>query len=222
MTYKGVKTFFCEPVQPLTRRIFLRRYVSESEGADKCPGKHGYHQAMTFLRDEGFEWDTSDRGSPCYPPVADEVALIANANWPTKCEACPFIFQAGHYKQVFQDRLYRRVDTGLIFALRDITPGGLFYDEYDGRLFNGSDAPGPDGKYLIVVCPNGRRWNIDSRASNCTKKDDNKHKCWVRHGDPREGKLHVDKNGVTCQAGAGSIVAGDYHGFLHNGSFTDG
>lgn len=44
------------------------------------------------------------------------------------------------------------------------------------------------------------------------------HKCWVRHGEPPD--LHVDKAGVTCNAGAGSILSGDYHGFLHNGFLT--
>jgi hypothetical protein len=32
--------------------------------------------------------------------------------------------------------------------------------------------------------------------------------------------VHVDKAGATCTAGAGSIIAGDWHGFLHNGQFT--
>jgi len=46
------------------------------------------------------------------------------------------------------------------------------------------------------------------------------HRCWVRHGRPEDGTLHVDKNGVTCAAGAGSIVAGNFHGFLHGGFLT--
>jgi len=76
---------------------------------------------------------------------------------------------------------------------------------------------GPDGRTLIVRCPDGHDWIIDSRASNCTKKDDNAHWCWVRHGKPEDGTLHVDKNGNTCAAGAGSIDTGKWHGFLHNG-----
>ena len=66
--------------------------------------------------------------------------------------------------------------------------------------------------------PNGREWDIDSRCSNCTLPDDRIHRCWVRHGEPPN--IHVDKNGHTCSAGAGSILAGDYHGFLHNGELT--
>jgi len=62
---------------------------------------------------------------------------------------------------------------------------------------------------------------IDSRASNCTMPDDNAHRCWVRHGRPEDGTLHVDKNGLTCAAGGGSILAGNYHGFLHHGHLVE-
>jgi hypothetical protein len=40
----------------------------------------------------------------------------------------------------------------------------------------------------------------------------------VRHGEPPQ--ITVDKRGLTCHAGAGSIALGSYHGFLHNGVFT--
>ena len=73
--------------------------------------------------------------------------------------------------------------------------------------------------HLIVRCPDGANgmhdWDIDSRASNCTLKNDRLHRCWVRHGTPP--MIHVDKQGVTCQAGAGSIWSGKWHGFLTNG-----
>ena len=80
---------------------------------------------------------------------------------------------------------------------------------------------GPDGICLIVKCPNGRDWYVDSEASNCTRKGE-PHQCWCRHGDPRECRVTVDKNGDTCAAGAGSIQAGDYHGFLQAGILTAG
>jgi hypothetical protein len=76
------------------------------------------------------------------------------------------------------------------------------------------------GPQLTVVCPNGGTWDIDSRASNCTMPYDYAHRCWIRHGEPPA--LTVDKAGVTCQAGAGSIQCGDYHGFLQNGVLTAG
>lgn len=104
----------------------------------------------------------------------------------------------------------------------------------DGKLVRGGDLPpgaiylndgehwrkGPDGLSITVVCPDGWHWSPDSRASNCTRKDDEIHRCWVRHGDPKLGNLHVDKVGNTCAAGAGSILTGRtpcWHGFLHNG-----
>lgn len=75
---------------------------------------------------------------------------------------------------------------------------------------------------LCCVLPNGDHWNIDSRASNCTMKEDRLHRCWVRHGNPSKGEIvHVDKNGHTCQAGTGSILMGGWHGYLHNGDLHE-
>ncbi len=89
---------------------------------------------------------------------------------------------------------------------------------------------GPDGITLCVKLPNGHDWLVDSQAGNCTMPQPRKpgggfvrtHYCWCRHGDPRKGCVTVDKVGATCQAGAGSIVAGDYHGFLRDGWLTAG
>jgi hypothetical protein len=83
-----------------------------------------------------------------------------------------------------------------------------------------------EGIHLHAVCPGGHWWNIDSRAGNCTLKDDTTHRCWIRVGDPSKGELTVGKNGKTCGAGAGSIhVHGyenspGYHGLLRNFAFT--
>lgn len=96
----------------------------------------------------------------------------------------------------------------------DGRPGAMWYAD---EAWNG--WKGPDGRAIYVNCPNGRTWCIDSRAKNCTMPTDNAHRCWIRHGIPPN--LTVDKSGgTTCAAGAGSIVCGDYHGFLRNGSFT--
>lgn len=76
-----------------------------------------------------------------------------------------------------------------------------------------------DGRHLLVILPDMSHWNVDGRASNCDMKDDRVHRCWVRHGRPEDGSLHVDKAGLTCHAGAGSILAHNgWHGFLHNGA----
>lgn len=72
--------------------------------------------------------------------------------------------------------------------------------------------------HLMAVCPNGHHWDIDSRAANCGSKGDRQHRCWIRHGDAP--MITVDKAGKSCQAGAGSIQAGNWHGFLRNGEFV--
>lgn len=87
----------------------------------------------------------------------------------------------------------------------------------DGETHNWVHA-GPDGHILIVNTPGGH-WIIDSRASNCTLPHDDEHRCWVRHGEVPN--ITVDKNGLTCSAGAGSIQCGSYHGFLRNGKLVD-
>lgn len=113
--------------------------------------------------------------------------------------------------------IYRRSDTGELLTLRE-APAGAMWDAtwYDDR----AEYTGADGITLVVRTPGGE-WMVDSRASNCTLPNDDVHKCWVRHGDPRKPEtLHVDKNGLTCAAGAGSIQCGSYHGFLHNGELN--
>lgn len=120
-------------------------------------------------------------------------------------------------------------------------PAGSLWDAV--WMHQWPDSCGADGLALVVKLPNKRDWHIDSRASNCDSKcadcgkpyhahdiygkvgcpkfvESRPHKCWCRHGDPKTGMLHVDKSGVTCGAGAGSILAGDYHGFLHSGYLT--
>lgn len=79
------------------------------------------------------------------------------------------------------------------------------------------------GEHLYGMLPDGHMWDIDSRASNCTRPGE-PHRCWVRHFDPQTetAAFTVDKNGDTCSAGAGSIDDGTYHGFLTNGAFTAG
>lgn len=76
----------------------------------------------------------------------------------------------------------------------------------------------PCSQHLHCVTPDKHWWDIDSRANNCTMPTDKKHRCWVRHGEPPQ--ITVDKNGLTCAAGAGSIQTGSWHGFLRNGQLV--
>lgn len=100
-------------------------------------------------------------------------------------------------------------------------PGDIFWADWYPETTFWDDHKGP---HLVAILPNGGRWIIDSRASNCAKPEDRNHRCWCRHGSPEDGTIHVDTNGNWCGAGGGSIGYGtpgepDYHGFLHNGEF---
>jgi len=183
------------------------------------PGEYSYHQALVILADAPITWtaerpsghshwfaDSDDRfGVPdfAYPGHDDP-------RWPARCE-CGCEFTADDPWQEWSERLYRRADSGSMVTLRDAPPGAMWDCGWNSWK-------GPDGRCLVVKCPNGSEWIIDSRASNCTMPKDNEHRCWVRHGEPP--LITVDKNGKTCQAGGGSIQAGDYHGFLRGGVFT--
>jgi hypothetical protein len=108
------------------------------------------------------------------------------------------------------DNNFRNPNTGEVCKLSQMPPGAC----WDMTWW---DEKGPDGRALCVKLPDGHTWRIDGRASNCTMPNDDKHYCWIRHGKPEDGTLHVDKNGYTCQAGAGSIQTPSWHGFLRNG-----
>ena len=136
--------------------------------------------------------------------------------WPAFCElGCGYEFTEADHWQDIQDQLYQRAP-GEFYTLRDAPPGAMW-----DAWWMPDNWRGPDGIALMVKCPNGCDWHVDGQASNCTRKGE-PHACWVRHGDPRQANITVDKNGDTCAAGAGSILAGDYHGFLQAGILTAG
>ena len=108
---------------------------------------------------------------------------------------------------------WRRLDTGEELRGRDLPAGALYIIDPEHKY---SYTRGHDGEAVACVLPTGRTWHIDSFASNCTLPNDKAHRCWVRHGS-KPGVIHVDKQGLTCAAGAGSIAAPGFHGFLHNG-----
>lgn len=103
----------------------------------------------------------------------------------------------------------------------DLEPGNLFWCTWypcaEGRkcIYGWTNC---DGKHLMAILPNGHHWDIHSRASNCTMRDDGLHRCWVISGTIQN--ITVGKGGNTCGAGAGSIAVPGYHGFLQNGHFT--
>lgn len=189
--------------------------------ANSCPNtygtkKPGIHNAYTELGTvaELAAWKAFG-GVESYP----------EDKWPTVCADCgapvpqnvtpidnklATVGETGIQitRQVFHSRLYNtksgQPEPGDVYYLDWHEPGHCpFWNNCDGR-------------HIYSLTPNGEHWDITSRASNCTLKDDRTHRCWITHGSPEDGTLHVDKNGTTCAAGAGSIQVTGWHGFLHN------
>ena len=218
--------FLLAPVPQID--VKLRRYTHwNSPGNWTCAG--GWHEARTPLAivdrplrnypAEEENWNDWDKMIDALRPPKED------PRWPRHCSHCDYEFNDADEWQVFTDRLMARSDqAGALTTIRDAPIGAMWFawwyksSKRDNGLygFDWDNQAGPD---LIVKTPGGQ-WNIDSRASNCTLPKDRLHRCWVRHGFAP--KIHVDKNGRTCGAGAGSIVCGKYHGFLRNGSLTDG
>jgi len=113
-----------------------------------------------------------------------------------------------------KERTWRRTDTGEEMILQHVSHAPV------GAIWRASwleympAFTGADGKSYYCKTPGGE-WLIDGRASNCGLPQDSEHKCWCRHGEAPN--FTVDKNGKTCQAGAGSIMIKNFHGFLRNG-----
>lgn len=176
---------------------------------NSCPntygsGKPGIHNAYTPLGDKpgaNDDWDAFGKVED-YP---DE-------RWPTACAHCgaavpaetPGIFQQ---RQVSVSRLYDSPSG-------DPEPGDVYRIDWH----DAGECPYWDncnGTHVYAILPNGHTWDVDGRASNCTMPQERTHRCWVQTGSLEDGSLHVDKNGHTCAAGAGSIAVTGYHGFLH-------
>lgn len=250
----NVQTFFCEPTGLV--RGWLRRYVSGSKCPH--PANHGYHNAERLVINEApalFEateetfkhFSKTDRRWPqtcecgyvfnddcswqymtrkiyrrldtgqtfvMRPPFGEQAPLGAmwDANWDNE-----------------DPSLDRRIGADRI-ALQVMIPYGHVWTP-DARASNCTSPCKHCGvEYQFHKTPNcsnpgdGREWTRGQYQDSVPE-----HRCWVRHGDPRTGVVHVDKNGLTCRAGAGSILfkgnpargVPDYHGFLHHGKLTN-
>lgn len=200
----GVKCFWLEPTNTVARS--LRRYVSH--GGDNCP-VNGYHDASVRIEDCAAE-----RNENGFISDGNLDAVIGDSRWPVAC-ACGYQFQVADQHQLSQHLLYSRSDSGELVTIREAPPGAMW-----DAWWYADVVKGDDGMCVVVKLPNGREWVIDSQCSNCTMPEDHKqekHHCWVRRGTVPN--ITVGKDGPTCSAGAGSIQAGDYHGFLINGEF---
>jgi hypothetical protein len=186
-------------------RVSLRIFWGASEDCPNClgGGRKGYHDVKVRLFDltELRAWTAGGKRED-YPET----------QWPTRCDHCGAEVSGEHTRQVFREKLYDTPDGRL-------HPGCLFFEDYlhfdDGKCIYWNNCTTP---HLFAILPNGRWWDIDSRASNCDQPNDRMHRCWVRSGEPPN--VTAGKTGHTCGAGGGSIAAGDYHGFLRGGEFV--
>lgn len=223
------KVFWLEPTTRYAQE--LRRYAGEAA----CPAKpYGMpcHDARIRLADV-----VAEEAPTCYRPSAsddpdawkrDEITKD-DPRWPATC-VCGYRFTDEDSWQVNFDQLHEArggAHDGEVFTLRDAPVGAMWDATW---LHDWEGFRGPDGLCLVVKTPGGD-WHVDGEASNCTRTQyepvengkrwtGRTHYCWVRHGDPLTGNLHVDKAGETCAAGAGSILCGGFHGFLHHGHLT--
>ncbi len=184
-------------INEIGTRAFLRVFWHGCPNSEK-----GYHSAMVPVAVSPKINDGQVGGLPGKYPAH---------MWPKTCDRCGEAVPENATRQVYRERYFD-------------CPGGRPQpgDLYVVELHK-PDFPCPsgwencDGKHLIAVLPNGFLWDIDGRGDNCPKPEEGTHRCWVRHGDPPN--ITVDKNGDTCDAGCGSVLAGDWHGFLTNGIF---
>lgn len=131
--------------------------------------------------------------------------------------SCFLIEDTGQYSEPYgehnmREQIWKRMDNGEKMRFSDFPVGAMWFENIPFY------PKGLNGQSLFVRTPGGD-WNIDSRASNCTMKNDDVHRCWCRHGDAPN--ITVNKIGDTCSAGGGSIQMCDYHGFLVNGKLTN-
>lgn len=199
-----VQVFFIKPSGRVRRA--LRRF--DGKGPCSHNGKYGYCNEKLLY---DYVHERSDE--VVSRSMGREDALAFSDKWPTHCAHCRTSFTDDAAYQIFCEPEYVDAEDRQYF-LREL-PVGACYEANWRR----EHRVGYDGRSLYVQTPGGL-WGIDERARNCTMPEDHEHRCWVRHGSPEDGTIHVDKNGNTCAAGAGSIQCGDYHGFLHNGKLT--
>lgn len=185
-------------------RYWLRTYETVKDAP--CPVTKSYHNAMTVLSDGPIEF-YEDHGRKLYRRV-NEPEHPPRSAFPALCD-CGYVFGPHAVRHVFHRQLFKRADTGEKTTVDDAPVGAMWNAWWESEYRSGAD-----GRSLNVKTPGGE-WCIDARCSNCTMPNDTVHKCWVRHGSPP--LITVDKNGVTCGAGAGSIAQPGYHGFLRNG-----
>lgn len=137
--------------------------------------------------------------------------------WPTACSACDYEFGPADERQVNQEQIYRRRDSGEEYPQRRLPTGALFDAWWAPQHWKGDD-----GRALTVVLPNLCEeasgdarvcfWNIDGPA---TGEGNFVLHAWQRHGDP-------DADLASFSVSPSIDARGNcYHAHLTNGQLTD-
>lgn len=210
-------------IQEIGVRISLRRYWTEPGFGEidyDCTraqsGQRRFHDSMNWIEDVCIPKSSSLLHKNDAKYLSNGEPSKKDPRWPTTCSKCRIPFPDEVVRQVFTERLY---DT----PSGTPEPGDLYWANWTHWGYMDKDCciywdncNDPRG-HLYCILPNGHTWDIFSRCSNCTLPQDRQHRCWVLHEGP---PLYVDKNGLTCSAGGGSIAVPGYHGFLANGELT--
>lgn len=245
----GIKCFFLVPIQDLYE-FSLRRYtyssvkkcVNSDYGHDASTGCLWKGSASDPVLPEAARREGEACRGDSWPHD--------DQRWPTMCKCGYVFQADDHWQfvpeQVFRRHdtgeeitLYSAPTGAMWFA----DWMGQYHAGFDGHTL----AVRLPGRHDWM--PESRANNCDSPCKHCNKpynqhlnaqgqksgrcqptwtygdgnshyEDSRPHKCWVRHGTPPNEIVHVDKNGVTCGAGAGSIAIDGWHGFLHNGELV--
>ena len=192
-------------------RLITRVATLYTQSADwgTCPATRD-GKSRHWRQVDQMQIPVSDPGHTPWP--APEIAY----DWtPETCQRCGAVYDGAE--------LWRGAGTHPIFDTPTgrPSPGDMYLLGRGGYLHHNGEChfwDNCDGRHLHVVLPNGNDWDIDSRASNCDQPDERTHRCWTRTGEPPN--VTVGKSGRTCGAGAGSILSGDYHGFLRDGQLV--
>jgi hypothetical protein len=174
-------------------RLRLRRFTyglgCGERASDPCPaGPMGGHDATVPFRSVSGDdlWPAITRGA--YLGSYEHVAPAHDdPRWPALCQQCSAPMPACTEWQVFQERIWRRTDTGSLLSLREAPPGAMWIADWLDNHLQVALPPGGGMDY----------WDVDGSASNGPG--------WTRTGEPPN---------VTA---APSILTPRYHGYLRGG-----
>jgi hypothetical protein len=165
----------------------LRRYSLDRE----CPGPSTMSYCNAARALDVVDNPMDEQGITRIIPTA---IAHDDPRWPTLCDACGYAFIETDHWQIFQQRLYRRVDNGMLLTLRNFPTGAMWDAHWYPRK-------GPDGRCVVVQTPAGE-WMIDAPSTSGQP--------WTRTGEVPN---------ITARP---SILINnrstpDYHGWLTDG-----